>query len=224
MSVSCKWSVSARGLSYRLITLPEESVWCVWVWSCSFDNEAAQAHSGLLCYGKHAQATVGLDRSVGTAAHYWLDGWSSNPNGLGDFPHPSITTRWPSQPSVHWVPGLFPRGKAAEAWRWPQDPSTAEVLNTFTTLQGLHGLFYGEFRFIFYPSDLYSYNHADIVTLHTQHDSLPHPKHGHDVFYCLKPFRCVEYAGRSAVVPGPISWKVLLVILHSFSSPCAFMD
>ena len=55
MSVSCDCCVlSGRDICDRLITHPEESyrVWCVWVWSCSIDNEEAVAHWGLLLHWK----------------------------------------------------------------------------------------------------------------------------------------------------------------------------
>jgi len=47
----CVWS--GRVLCVRLITLPKESyrVWCVWVWSWSFDNEGVMANKGLLRHG-----------------------------------------------------------------------------------------------------------------------------------------------------------------------------
>ena len=69
----------------------------------------------------------GRDSSVGIATHYGLDG-------------PRIESRWggqyfPHYPDRPWCPPsllyngyrVFPGGKAAKQWRWPPNPSSAEV-------------------------------------------------------------------------------------------------
>jgi hypothetical protein len=55
MDICCKCCVlSGKCLYVALITRLEESyrVWCVWMWSCSLDNEETLAHLGLLRHGE----------------------------------------------------------------------------------------------------------------------------------------------------------------------------
>jgi len=44
-----------------------------------------------------------------------------------DFLYPFRPALGSTQRSIHWVPGLFPGGKAAGAWRLPPTPSNTEV-------------------------------------------------------------------------------------------------
>jgi len=58
------------------------------------------------------------------------------------------TARWPTQSYIKYTPGLFSRGKAAEAWRQTPTPSSAEVTErvqyTSTPPLSLQGLSQGE--------------------------------------------------------------------------------
>jgi hypothetical protein len=62
------------------------------------------------------------DSSVGIATRYGLDGPGIESRWGRDFPHPSRPALEPTLPPTQWVPGLFPGGKAAGAWRWPPTP------------------------------------------------------------------------------------------------------
>jgi hypothetical protein len=67
--------------------------------------------------------------SVAIATRYGPDG-SGIESREGDFPHPSRSVLWPTQPPIQWASGLFPGDKVAGAWRWPPTPSSAEVKAT----------------------------------------------------------------------------------------------
>jgi hypothetical protein len=62
---------------------------------------------------------VGQDSSVDIANRYGLDGPRIEVRQGRDFPHQSRTALGSTQSGVQWVPGLFPRGKAARAWHLP---------------------------------------------------------------------------------------------------------
>ena len=62
---------------------------------------------------------VGRDSSVSIATRYGLEGPGVESRWGRDFLHPFRPDLGPTQPPMQWVPGLFPRGKAAGAWRWP---------------------------------------------------------------------------------------------------------
>jgi hypothetical protein len=65
---------------------------------------------------------TGRDSAVGIATRYGLDGLGIEIRWRRDFPHPSRPALGPTQPPVQWVPGPFPGGKAAGAWRLPPTP------------------------------------------------------------------------------------------------------
>ena len=76
----------------------------------------------------------GRDSSVYIATRYGLDGPGIKSRWGRDFPYLSRPALGPTQPPLQWVPGLFPGGKAAGAWRWPPTPSSTEVEGKSTTI------------------------------------------------------------------------------------------
>ena len=68
-------------------------------------------------YGQTNVLEMGRGSSVGIATSYGLDGPGIESWWGYGFPHPSRPALEPTQLPKQWVPGLFPGGKAAGAWR-----------------------------------------------------------------------------------------------------------
>jgi hypothetical protein len=62
---------------------------------------------------------VGRDSVHGIATRYGLGGPGIESRWERDYPHPSSPVLGPTQPPIQWVPGFFPGGRAAGAWRCP---------------------------------------------------------------------------------------------------------
>jgi hypothetical protein len=71
--------------------------------------------SELIILDVNALAKGGRDGVLGRATRYGLDGPGCNPRWGLDFPDPSRSALRLTQPPVHWVRDLFPRGKTAGA-------------------------------------------------------------------------------------------------------------
>lgn len=77
----------------------------------------------IIIYAGHLIRLVGRDIVIGIETHYGLGGLGIEFRG-GGFPRLPRTGLRPTQHPVQQILGLFPKGKAAEAWRWqPLAPS-----------------------------------------------------------------------------------------------------
>jgi hypothetical protein len=103
--------------------LPFHSVWAGWKQAQWFSEENKQKKL-LDDRVKHWLGMVlctlrGRDSAVGIATRYGLYGPGIESRWRRYFPHPSRPALGPNQPPLHWVPGLFPGGKATGAWSSP---------------------------------------------------------------------------------------------------------
>ena len=69
----------------------------------------------------------GRDSSVGIATRYGLEGPGIESRWRQNIPRLSRPALGSIQPPTQWLPGLFPRGTAAGAWRLPPSPSSAGI-------------------------------------------------------------------------------------------------
>jgi hypothetical protein len=68
-------------------------------------------------FGMYHAWLVDRDSVVGITTRYGLDGPGIESQWGRDFPHSFTPILSPTQPPIQWIRGLFPGGKAAEAWR-----------------------------------------------------------------------------------------------------------
>jgi hypothetical protein len=78
-------------------------------------GEVAPSTLGLIVNSK--QQIRGRDTAVGIATRYGLEGRGIESRWGRDFSQPSRPALGTTQPPIQRVPGLFPGGKAAGAWR-----------------------------------------------------------------------------------------------------------
>ena len=119
MGTSTSWnplglSRTVVGLLYRLFRLISLSV----IPHCSTSfHTAPSSFINLLLYILLTLAS--RDSSVAIATRYGLNGPGFDTWWEQDLPHPLRPALGPTQPPTEFVPGLFPGGKAAGAWRCP---------------------------------------------------------------------------------------------------------
>ena len=70
---------------------------------------------------------MGRDSSAGIATCYGLDGPVMESRWGRDFLHPSRPALGSTQSPIQWLPGLFPKSKAAETWLSPPTLSSTKV-------------------------------------------------------------------------------------------------
>jgi hypothetical protein len=84
---------------------------------------------------------VGQASSFGIATRYGLDCLEIETWWDWDFPHTSRLALRPTLPPVKWVPGLFPKGKAAAECPWPQSSAEVKKIELYPAPPpSLHGL------------------------------------------------------------------------------------